>query len=506
MAILPHYSDLVKKLKKRFPGKPHWEKRYFALFGKSFMWFVTGGILGLFFFVSFLYIAYKDIHTNKVYEGVLVNNINFSGKNPADIQKYFVGKNQRVQNTTITLQSDTVTATISAKQIGFGYDATLLANQAMTVGRSSSNTISNMSLLLQAYINTVNLPPSYHYSEQKLDAVVDSVKQQVNLKPVSPLFNLVDGRAVTFQVGIDGKMLDEDTLKQTIIEKMKEAYLSDKPEKIALMMPVKTIHAADATDEANRLGIKEEVAEGTSLFHGSSDERIFNVALAASRLNGVIIKPGEIFSFDKAVGDISSLSGYKQAYVIENGKTVLGDGGGVCQVSTTLFRAALNAGLPIIERHQHAYRVEYYEENSGPGIDAAIYSPTVDLKFKNDTGHALLIQTSVDYNAQQLTFDLYGTKDPNREVTIGTPVVLSTSPAPPPLYQDDPTLPVGQVKQTDFAAAGANVYFTRTVTENGKTTIFDKFTSDYKPWQAVYMRGTKPKLLIFSENSENSVY
>jgi vancomycin resistance protein YoaR len=207
-------------------------------------------------------------------------------------------------------------------------------------------------------------------------------------------------------------------------------------------------------------------------------------------LNGIIIKPGEVFSFDQAVGDISSLSGYKQAYVIENGKTVLGDGGGVCQVSTTLFRAALNAGLPIVERHQHAYRVGYYEEDSGPGIDAAIYSPTVDLKFKNDTGHALLIQTYLDFNAQRLTFALFGTKDANRQVAITTPVVLSQTPAPPPLYQDDPTLPKGQIKQVDFSADGADVYFTRTVTENGKVSIYDKFASEYKPWQAVYLRGT----------------
>ncbi len=492
MANLPHYNDLTKNLKKKFSfTKFHWEKHYFAIFGKSFMWFTLGGMLGLFFFISFLYIAYKDSHTNKVYDGVLVNNVNFSGKDPSEIQNYFSEKNKRIQYTTITLRSDQVTATISAKQIGFGYDANLLANQAMTVGRSSTNTISNMSLMLQAYINTIDLPPAYHYSEQNLNAFVASVKDKVTVKPVNPLFNIVDGKAVTFRVGIDGKMLNEDELKQTLLDRMKDAYLSDKAQKIALSLPVKTIHAANATNEANRLGIKEEVAEGTSLFHHSADERIFNVALAASKLNGVIIKPGQIFSFDKAIGDISALSGYKQAYVIQNGKTVLGDGGGVCQVSTTLFRAALNAGLPIVERHQHAYRVGYYEEDSGPGIDAAIYYPTVDLKFKNDTGHALLIQTNIDFTEQRLTFTLFGTKDPDRDVSIATPVVLSQSPAPTPSYQDDPTLPAGQIKQVDFAADGANVYFTRTVTENGKTTIYDKFTSNYKPWQAIYMRGTK---------------
>ena len=492
MAILPHYTVIVKNLKKYLkPEKIHWEKKYLKIFGKNILWFTTGSILGLFFFVSFLYIAYKNIHTDKVYEGVLVNNINFSGKSPEEVQNYFLAKNKSIQHTTITLQSDNYTATISANQIDFGYDARLLANQAMTVGRSSNNAVSNMSLLLQAYIYTINLPPSYHYSEQKLDAIIGAINRKVDVNPINPLFNFVDGKAVTFRLGTDGKLLDEDTLKEAILARMKDSFLSNTTEKIAIAMPVKTIHAANATDEANRLGIKEDVAEGTSLFHHSAPERIFNISLAASRLNGVIIKPGEIFSFDKAVGNISSLSGYKQAYVIENGKTVLGDGGGVCQVSTTLFRAALNAGLPIVERHQHAYRVGYYEQDSGPGIDAAIYYPTVDLKFKNDTGQALLIQTSIDQSSQQLTFTLFGTKNPNREVSMSTPVVLSQSPAPPPSYQDDPTLPVGQVKQVDFSADGANVYFTRTVTENGKVTVYDKFTSNYKPWQAVYMRGTK---------------
>ncbi len=492
MAILPHYTVIVKNLKKYLkPGKIHWEKKYFRIFGKNILWFTMGGILGLFFFVSFLYIAYKNIHTDKVYEGVLVNNINFSGKSPEEVQNYFLAKNNTIQHTTITLQSDNYTATISANQIDFGYDARLLANQAMTVGRSSNNAVSNMSLLLQAYIYTINLSPSYHYSEQKLDTIIGAINRKVDVNPINPLFNFVDGKAVTFRLGTDGKLLDEDTLKEAILARMKDSFLSNKTEKIAMAMPVRTIHAANATDEANRLGIKEDVAEGTSLFHHSAPERIFNISLAASRLNGVIIKPGEIFSFDKAVGDISSLSGYKQAYVIENGKTVLGDGGGVCQVSTTLFRAALNAGLPIVERHQHAYRVGYYEQDSGPGIDAAIYYPTVDLKFKNDTGHALLIQTSIDQSSQQLTFTLFGTKDPIREVSMSTPVVLSQSPAPPPSYQDDPSLPVGQVKQVDFSADGANVYFTRTVTENGKVTINDKFISNYKPWQAVYMKGAK---------------
>src|SRR6185369_11000366 len=115
-----------------------------------------------------------------------------------------------------------------------------------------------------------------------------------------------------------------------------------------------------------------------------------------------------------------------------------GDGGGVCQVSTTLFRAALNAGLPIVERHAHAYRVHYYEEDSSPGVDATVYVPTVDLKFKNDTGHYILIQSIIDLTQPRLTFMIYGTND-GRVVNQTAPVVTNIRPAPADKYEDDPT-------------------------------------------------------------------
>lgn len=430
------------------------------------------------------------MHTNRIYDGVLINGINFSGQNPENVQKYFNGKNSIIQKTIITLYTDHPIATVSAKEIGFGYDSNLLAIQAMTVGRASNDPLTKMSLILQAYLNTINFPPAYHYKEQQLNKILAPLLTQIDVKPVEPLFNFQDGKVNTFQLGSDGKTLDETVLKNEIIDKFINSVLSKKPMELTISIPIKVIHADNANQVATKMGIKEKVAQGSSLFQGSDSDRIFNISLAATRLNGIIINPGEVFSFDQSVGDISSLSGYKQAYVIDNGKTVLGDGGGVCQVSTTMFRAALNAGLPIIERHQHAYRVGYYEEDSGPGIDAAIYSPTVDLKFLNDTGHALLIQTGLDLNQDSLTFTLYGTKD-GRQVSMTSPVIESTTPAPPPLYQDDPTLPSGQIQQVDFSANGADVYFTRTVTKNGKILDYDKFTSDYQPWQAVYLRGTK---------------
>ena len=195
-------------------------------------------------------------------------------------------------------------------------------------------------------------------------------------------------------------------------------------------------------------------------------------------------------SFNQLIGDISALTGYQQAYIIQNGKTVLGDGGGICQVSTTLFRAAINTGLPILNRTAHAYRVSYYENDSGPGFDATVFSPSVDLKIKNDTPAAVLIQTEVDEVNKLVYFKLYGKKD-NRKVEISKAEVWDVSPPPEASYEDDPTLQRGITKQVDFAAWGAKARFNYKVTYPNKEVKDEIFYSVYRPWKAVFLVGTK---------------
>jgi len=239
------------------------------------------------------------------------------------------------------------------------------------------------------------------------------------------------------------------------------------------------------------LGIKELVGLGKSKFVGSIPSRIHNIKLAASKFNGILVKPEEIFSFNQILGEVSKETGYEQAYIIKEGQTVLGDGGGVCQVSTTLFRAALNTGLPILERQAHAYRVGYYEQDSPPGFDATVFSPSPDLKFKNDTPGHLLIQTKFDGNNKTLVFEIYGTKD-NREVYISKPVISGTTPPPEDLYIDDPTLPSGKIKQIDWKAWGAKVWFDYKVTRDNQEIFSKRFYSNYRPWQAKFLRGIGP--------------
>lgn len=452
-------------------------------------WFLLGGVLGLFFFISFVFIYFKVTYANVVYPGVYVDNIDFGGKSKTFVQEYFGKRNNTIEHSKFILRDGDHVATLSAKELQMGFDDALLAEQAYTIGRSS-NTISNISLIFQAYMQGVYLEPSYRFTEDLFTTTLEPFKNEINREPINAQFSYQNGKVTAFRPSQNGEKVDEEKLKKNLETKMYVLLQGQKSDEITIDVPTVIVQPKITTEKANNLGIRELLATGTSLFHGSIQNRIYNLTLASSRLNGILIPPGETFSFNKAVGDVSKLTGYKEAYVIQNGRTVLGDGGGLCQVSTTFFRAVVNAGLPVVERNPHAYRVHYYEEDSGPGIDAAVYVPTVDFKFKNDTKHHLLVQTYVNPDEYRLTFEIYGTSD-GRKVTVTDPVITSQSPAPEPVYQDDPTLPKGQVKQVDWAAPGATVYFTRTVEKDGKVILTDKFSSRYRPWQAIYLRGTK---------------
>lgn len=325
--------------------------------------------------------------------------------------------------------------------------------------------------------------------EKAISDFVDEIGNSIDVKTVNASL-VFDGERVTqFTPARDGKSLDRALTRELILSKVSIDNVSGERE-IVINLPVEVTRAKIASEEINSLGIKELVGRGVSYFGGSIANRIHNLSLGANRISGTIVKPGEVFSFNKSVGEVSGETGYKPAYVISSGRTVLDDGGGICQVSTTAFRAALNAGLPIVARTAHAYRVGYYEQRGfKAGLDATVWSPAVDFIFKNDTDNHLLVQAVVDSSNSKLQVDIYGTSDVRR-VEMSEPVVSNIRPAPEPRYQDDPSLPAGTIKQVDFAAQGATSVFTRKVYKSDNLILDDIFKSNFRPWQAVYLVGT----------------
>jgi len=380
-------------------------------------------------------------------------------------------------------------ATLPASKLKYELPFKMAVEQAYSLGRGPgvAGLYQQLALTLNREKYYFDLNPSY--DQKVLSKLLEELNEAYRLEPINARFDFQDNKVQAFQVDKNGFELDTATaLTRAMVALKQERFAPQK--RIVINIPRRTVNAKIRLKEINNLGISELVAQGSSRFAGSISERVHNIMTGAYRLNGQIIQPGEVFSFNEFLGEISGRTGFAPAYVIKNGKTVLDDGGGICQVSTTMFRAALNAGLPIIERTAHAYRVGYYEQDAKPGLDATIYQPSVDLKFKNDYATPLLIQAVVDEANMSMSFLLYGKKD-SRLVELSEITLWNIAPAPPPEYVDDFSLPEGVTKQVDFAASGASSKFTYQVTYPNGEVKEQEFVSNYRPWKAIYLVGKK---------------
>jgi vancomycin resistance protein YoaR len=233
------------------------------------------------------------------------------------------------------------------------------------------------------------------------------------------------------------------------------------------------------------MGITGRVA-GYTTYYGGEPNRIHNVQLVARLIDGAVIAPGSTFSFNGTTGERSPDRGFREAPVIINGELQNGIGGGVCQVSTTVFNAAYEAGLPIETRTNHALYISHYPQ----GRDATVNFPDIDLKFRNDTGKWLLLRTFVGSSA--LTVKLYGTP-PNRRVESETAPLEVTGP-PGVKRVPDPNMWTGVQVVEDFGEPSRKTSATRRVySESGKLLSETTWTSWYRSEPKTVRYGTKPR-------------
>ena len=324
-----------------------------------------------------------------------------------------------------------------------------------------------------------------------LESLLQKIAKQIDRQPQNArfIFNDDTRQLELIQPALVGRTLDVTTTLQTIQEQLLQG-------KHTIPLVIKTAQPAIGNDaSAEKLGIRELVSKYTSYFYGSSAARIQNIQTAAARFHGVLVAPGETFSMASVLGDVSLDNGYAEALIIYGDRTIKGVGGGVCQVSTTLFRTAFFGGYPIVERHPHAYRVTYYEQTRTgaidpqlAGLDATVFVPVVDFKFTNDTPYWLLMETYINIAARTLTWKFYSTSD-GRTVEWQTSGLQNIVEPGDPIVQENPDLAENEFRQVDWAAEGADVTITRTVYKNGTIYFEDQFITHYMPWQAVYEYG-----------------
>lgn len=315
-------------------------------------------------------------------------------------------------------------------------------------------------------------------NETVINYLNDKIANELNIEPADAKFQMKDGRITEFLGSRDGIKINP----QKSFTAIEEAIALGTSTAVLIVEEYKS---AIKTENVNDLGIKEIIGTGQSNFAGSPKNRRHNINVGANSLNGVLIKPNEEFSLIKNLGKIDGSTGYLPELVIKDNKTTPEFGGGLCQIGTTMFRGALESGLPITQRRNHSYRVQYYEP---AGTDATIYDPAPDFRFINDTGNYILIQSRIEGN--NIYFDFWGTKD-GRLVEKTKPTVTKIVKPGPTKIIETLDLKPGEKKCTEKAHNGADASFYYKVTyPNGD--IKDKtFNSHYVPWREVCLLGVE---------------
>jgi vancomycin resistance protein YoaR len=329
---------------------------------------------------------------------------------------------------------------------------------------------------------------------EPLKNFLQGLAQPLEVQPVSArfLFNDATGQLDLIQESVDGRILNVDSTVSQFEQVMMRS--NDRRTPLVFNAANPTVNSKST---AAQLGITEEIVSATTFFYGSTLERRTNIQVAASRFHGLVIEPGEQFSFNKYLGDVSPETGYETGLVIFGDRTIAGVGGGVCQVSSTVFQAAFFAGLPINERYAHGYRVGYYESgtaiangqkySSGVGMDATVYSPIIDFKFTNDTPYYLLMESYYSPDKQSLTIKFYSTGT-GRVVSKEGPTLSNVVPHGKPKYTESKDMRPGQTQQIDYAVDGVDARVYRTITQNGTViSSREEFYSHYLPWSSQFL-------------------
>lgn len=317
-------------------------------------------------------------------------------------------------------------------------------------------------------------------NEQVIEQTLSEMKIDVATKSSDAVLGWENGLIVVTP-DVRGRELD---VKGTVAAVAEAAKSSDNRTVDARFSEVLATVRADNMHE---LGIIDEIATGDSSYEGSSWERAENVKISAEHLTHTLVPPGGTYSFNQAIGPITLENGFVEGQIIVGSYIQSDIGGGACQASTTVFRAALLAGLPI-QHHYHQYRLAFYEQDGWqPGLDAAIYQPNdpgdtnyeADLTFQNTTENWMLVEVVTD--GLRVHCKLYGTPQ-GWDVKVEVPYVSEPKKPGKPIETEDPKLARGERKQVGWARDGYDVCATRTITQNGELVQQEGLSNPWEFW------------------------
>lgn len=339
-------------------------------------------------------------------------------------------------------------------------------------------------------VDMTRQPPVYLSSDAFAEYIADVVSPSVDIAASDARFRIgADNKVEEFLSAKTGVTTDV-TSTIAAVEQVLVARLNQTDASSTVQIVTTAVEPSIATGSVNDLGIKEILGVGYSSYKGSPTNRIKNVRFAVKeKLNGMLIPPGETFSMIKSLEPFTIEGGYLSELVIKGNEIKPEVGGGLCQVGSTMFRAAMNSGLPIVERRNHSLVISYYNDhrNGKPGVDATIYDPAPDFKFKNDTGHHILITTEMNETTQELWFTLWGTSD-GRKAYYTEPTVDTWIPYGPDILTETTKLAPGE-KSCQSPHTGAVARFTYVREMPGMEKEEREFVSHYRALPRICLVG-----------------
>ncbi|NLP37855.1 MAG: hypothetical protein GX357_09405 [Firmicutes bacterium] len=425
-------------------------------------------------------IADYFFYYNRIYPGVYFEELSLGGQKKKDavlqLEKYLQNLKFNQNIVAFTGGDEIIVKTFA--ELGIKPDVTRIVNNAFNTARGGFYFLNYFKRFFLARKNkSVELQLQIDY--KKFTRSLQKAAAHLQREPTNAKLVLADEhKTVAIEPDVPGRRLDPAATYQHL-QKVNVSLST------TLVCPLffRTQEAEITAAQLEKLQIREEISSFTTYFTNHHQNRLQNIRLAAEAVDETILYPGEEFSFNQTVGDTTAEKGYLPAPVIVGGEITEGLGGGVCQVSTTLYNAALFANLEILERRNHGLYVDYVP----PGLDATIAYGLIDLRFKNSHPYAIWIKTFVA--TDKLTVSFFSTKIPGQKVEIYTTDVKKIS--PPEKFIETDNLPTGERKLLAKGKAGYEATVWRVVSLHGREVKKEYLSQDvYKPVPVQYLLGT----------------
>ena len=455
--------------------------------------------------------AYVRVPSTQVAPGVHVGNVDLSGQSAEAAKKSLAPLAEKIAEHNVTLTATlpggkTYHWNYTAKDLGLALDLDTTVQKALDTGRASAEAAARVQQIISGKTETHAIEAEAMVDQGTLETALKKIAHSINRQPTAPRVHLSDPEAIHFDIkpGRPGTHLDIEKTSAAVADYWKKAIGGLVPSAATAAKPSgadeqKT--TAEQSDEKSAGGddialvlqelappvmeddlskINGPIAEMNTRIRGTS-QRVTNVTIATQHINGTLLAPGEVFSYNKVVGPRSEEGGYEKATILVKGRHVEDVGGGICQTASTLYNAVLKGGLKVVRRQPHTTPVVYVPY----GLDATVAYGAVDFQFENDTDAPLYVYARA--KGRSLTFRLYGKKNPGRKVVLEK-IKQVVTPNTTTTLQDK-TLPAGKRVVKDKGAAGYNIQWKRTIEDEGKPVRTEIITSRYKPVSSIIAVG-----------------